>query len=417
MEQAAHSLGKELSCAVCMSVFRDAVMTKCDHYFCRECIHSALGASPKCPLCNAPVKRRELRVDELMRGLVEGYKRVLVACGIASPYCSQLPIRAKPGRDRPPPKPPKPPDHAALERAAGRIAMPPHPPRLPPAKRARVNLELGGASVGTLMKTCAARSRKAPGPPTPPHVSSWTDPVGEWVVCPSGLNKRDTRALRQLADRAGSAFELAETFDASLCTHVVVTARDSDAGEGAAMTSEHLLGLASGAWVVHPGWVWACLALGAPAPEDAHEATPGARARVRGETMPLRGYYLYLAGPPPDNGRGTKDRGWAFEREMIRLMGGKVLSALPGVRRDAPDPVPAGARWQSESPEGEKVMREPSSSAVTVLAAFEPGARASEEMVRVASGGNAGAPVSFRWVRECAKRWLAVSMEAYASVR
>ena len=70
MEQAAHSLGKELSCAVCMSVFRDAVMTKCDHYFCRECIHSALGASPKCPLCNAPVKRRELRVDELMRGLV-----------------------------------------------------------------------------------------------------------------------------------------------------------------------------------------------------------------------------------------------------------------------------------------------------------------------------------------------------------
>ena len=62
-------------------------------------------------------------------------------------------------------------------------------------------------------------------------------------------------------------------------------------------------------------------------------------------------------------------------------------------------------------------MREPSSSAVTVLAAFEPGARASEEMVRVASGGNAGAPVSFRWVRECAKRWLAVSMEAYASVR
>ena len=149
LEECIQRLGKELACSICFSAFEDAVVTGCDHYFCERCLASALDARPNCPLCKAPVKRRELRVDQRMRDFVSGYKRVLVAHKLTSVYCSQ--IRAK----RPEP-------HAGVPFTA-RLSMPPHappentrempppPPRCP--KRTRVNMAVmsGGhvASAGS----------------------------------------------------------------------------------------------------------------------------------------------------------------------------------------------------------------------------------------------------------------------------
>jgi SWI/SNF-related matrix-associated actin-dependent regulator of chromatin subfamily A3 len=42
-------------CAVCMEEHQDAVKTRCNHWFCRECIQDAISLNRQCPLCRAPV--------------------------------------------------------------------------------------------------------------------------------------------------------------------------------------------------------------------------------------------------------------------------------------------------------------------------------------------------------------------------
>ena len=141
LEECIQRLGKELACSICFSAFEDAVVTGCDHYFCERCLASALDARPSCPLCKAPVKRRELRVDQRMRDFVSGYKRVLVAHKLTSVYCSQ--IRAKRPKTRSSVPPNAPPEN-------GR-EMPPPPPRCPKRTRVDVAAMSGGhvASAGS----------------------------------------------------------------------------------------------------------------------------------------------------------------------------------------------------------------------------------------------------------------------------
>ena len=141
LEECIQRLGKELACSICFSAFGDAVVTGCDHYFCERCLASALDARPSCPLCKAPVKRRELRVDQRMRDFVSGYKRVLVAHKLTSVYCSQ--IRAKRPKTRSSVPPNAPPEN-------GR-EMPPPPPRCPKHTRVDVAAMSGGhvASAGS----------------------------------------------------------------------------------------------------------------------------------------------------------------------------------------------------------------------------------------------------------------------------
>lgn len=141
LEECIQRLGKELACSICFSAFEDAVVTGCDHYFCERCLASALDARPSCPLCKAPVKRRELRVDQRMRDFVSGYKRVLVAHKLTSVYCSQ--IRAKRPKTRSSVPPNAPPEN-------GR-EMPPPPPRCPKHTRVDVAAMSGGhvASAGS----------------------------------------------------------------------------------------------------------------------------------------------------------------------------------------------------------------------------------------------------------------------------
>jgi len=46
----------EETCAICMCEFDDAVVTECGHYFCKECIYTALQMTNKsCPTCRTPL--------------------------------------------------------------------------------------------------------------------------------------------------------------------------------------------------------------------------------------------------------------------------------------------------------------------------------------------------------------------------
>jgi hypothetical protein len=88
-------IGRELQCRICMAAYDDAMVTRCDHYFCATCITSSIQHKKRCPLCKAPVTRRELRVDERMRALVKTYRAVLASHRMKNAYCSQLPASAR----------------------------------------------------------------------------------------------------------------------------------------------------------------------------------------------------------------------------------------------------------------------------------------------------------------------------------
>uniref|UniRef100_A0A8C9FH00 RING-type domain-containing protein n=1 Tax=Pavo cristatus TaxID=9049 RepID=A0A8C9FH00_PAVCR len=54
---ASSSLEDELSCSICLSLYRNPVSLCCGHSFCKQCVQKALGvqqqakASYSCPLC------------------------------------------------------------------------------------------------------------------------------------------------------------------------------------------------------------------------------------------------------------------------------------------------------------------------------------------------------------------------------
>ena len=119
-------IGRELQCRICMAAYDDAMVTRCDHYFCATCITSSIQHKKRCPLCKAPVTRRELRVDERMRALVNTYRSVLASHRMKNAYCSQLPASARLSASQDDAKTARRGDVSAAKNAA---AMPPPPPR------------------------------------------------------------------------------------------------------------------------------------------------------------------------------------------------------------------------------------------------------------------------------------------------
>ena len=119
-------IGRELQCRICMAAYDDAMVTRCDHYFCATCITSSIQHKKRCPLCKAPVTRRELRVDERMRALVKTYRAVLASHRMKNAYCSQLPASARTPASQDDAKTGRRGDVSAAKNAA---AMPPPPPR------------------------------------------------------------------------------------------------------------------------------------------------------------------------------------------------------------------------------------------------------------------------------------------------
>ena len=45
------TLGKDLSCCLCLSTFERPVRTSCKHYYCAECLNESLRRKQQCPLC------------------------------------------------------------------------------------------------------------------------------------------------------------------------------------------------------------------------------------------------------------------------------------------------------------------------------------------------------------------------------
>ena len=122
-------IGRELQCRICMTAYDDAMVTRCDHYFCATCITSSIQHKKQCPLCKAPVTRRELRVDD-MRALVNTYRSVLAPCQDEEAASASRCARWRGGTAAAG-------NGARLPRAAP-PAMPPPPPRCAPTSRLRL---------------------------------------------------------------------------------------------------------------------------------------------------------------------------------------------------------------------------------------------------------------------------------------
>lgn len=77
------TLGKDLSCCLCLSTFERPVRTSCKHYYCAECLNESLRRKQQCPLCKTKVTRRDVEDDEFVAALVWKYRRIVTAANAA----------------------------------------------------------------------------------------------------------------------------------------------------------------------------------------------------------------------------------------------------------------------------------------------------------------------------------------------
>nr|XP_014353340.1 PREDICTED: E3 ubiquitin-protein ligase TRIM39-like [Latimeria chalumnae] len=70
-------LEEEMNCSVCQELFKDPVITKCGHNFCRECVceYWKEKTSQSCPICRADSAISDLITNHTLRNIVETYKK------------------------------------------------------------------------------------------------------------------------------------------------------------------------------------------------------------------------------------------------------------------------------------------------------------------------------------------------------
>ncbi|XP_073492764.1 histone lysine acetyltransferase CREBBP-like isoform X4 [Aquarana catesbeiana] len=77
---ASATVREELTCCICLDVYRDPVSLRCGHYFCHDCIETALdtqegGRYYTCPECRGKYpKRPNLKQNRKLRNIVEYFR-------------------------------------------------------------------------------------------------------------------------------------------------------------------------------------------------------------------------------------------------------------------------------------------------------------------------------------------------------
>ncbi|XP_064411124.1 E3 ubiquitin-protein ligase TRIM35-like [Latimeria chalumnae] len=71
-------LEDEMTCSICHELFKDPVMTRCGHNFCRECVCEYWKGNtiPACPICRADSAISDLITNHTLRNIVDTYKKV-----------------------------------------------------------------------------------------------------------------------------------------------------------------------------------------------------------------------------------------------------------------------------------------------------------------------------------------------------
>uniref|UniRef100_A0A8C3SEK2 Uncharacterized protein n=1 Tax=Chelydra serpentina TaxID=8475 RepID=A0A8C3SEK2_CHESE len=67
-------LGNEVTCSICLDLFREPVTIECGHSFCRECITQLCeeeDVDSTCPLCKKRFQKRNLRPNRELKNIVE----------------------------------------------------------------------------------------------------------------------------------------------------------------------------------------------------------------------------------------------------------------------------------------------------------------------------------------------------------
>ncbi|XP_048843238.1 zinc-binding protein A33-like isoform X4 [Brienomyrus brachyistius] len=85
MAAAASFLEEELCCAVCSDIFKDPVILKCSHSFCRVCLQKFWKGKSirECPLCRRKSSVDDPPVSVVLKNVVETYLKNRIECEVA----------------------------------------------------------------------------------------------------------------------------------------------------------------------------------------------------------------------------------------------------------------------------------------------------------------------------------------------
>uniref|UniRef100_A0A3B3SE50 Tripartite motif containing 35-12 n=1 Tax=Paramormyrops kingsleyae TaxID=1676925 RepID=A0A3B3SE50_9TELE len=84
------SISEELCCAVCSDFFKDPVVLKCSHSFCRVCLQKCWEgkSSQECPLCRRKSSVTDPPVNIVLRNIVESYLQQRSVRDVTESRCS-----------------------------------------------------------------------------------------------------------------------------------------------------------------------------------------------------------------------------------------------------------------------------------------------------------------------------------------
>ncbi|XP_064176349.1 zinc-binding protein A33-like isoform X6 [Anguilla rostrata] len=83
----------DLSCSVCCDIFKEPVLLKCSHSFCKICLQQCWEkkSSRECPICRRNASREDPPVNLALKNIVESYlmqKSIREAAGKSDDHCS-----------------------------------------------------------------------------------------------------------------------------------------------------------------------------------------------------------------------------------------------------------------------------------------------------------------------------------------